>query len=304
MFYRIVELLKLSSNPATIIYPYPFLALLAFSLSEVFDIISLFKAIFLSFLFCAGINLWNHVNDIKEDIFAGKKTILTENPEIRNLVAVISALLYAIAFFLSILWTVDKRGIVAFVGAAFATWIYSDRMIIGRKVRRWKNHYVTELLAYIIFAPSITLLLWTLFAPLSPKSFALSIIITFLMLSGTFLKDIKDISGDKLAGLKTLGVVFSPESLLKTSFVLLGFYYLSISVFSLFGMLPLACVFSVLASFGLAYTLRHFLNNGWTITLKSIKPIKVMVYSNLTSLSILIIAGFTQIPELLKFRFG
>jgi 1,4-dihydroxy-2-naphthoate octaprenyltransferase len=278
--------------------------LLAFSLSGTFDVISLSKAISLSFIFYAGINLWNHVNDVKEDILAGKKTILTENPEIRNLVAIISALLYIIAFLLSIHWIVDKRGIVAFFGAAFATWVYSDRMLIGRKIRRWKDYYLTELLAYIIFAPSISLWLWTIFVPLSSKSFALSTIITFFILFGAFLKDIKDITGDKLAGLKTLGVVFSPETLLKISLFLLGFYYLSISAFSLLGLLPLLCVASVLASIGFIYTLGHFFGNGWAITPKSIKPLKVVVYSNLISLVVLIITGFTQTPGLLKFQLG
>jgi len=304
MLVKLIKLIKLSSTPVSIIYPYPFLALLAFSLSGSFDIILLIKAILLSFLFCAGINLWNHVNDIEEDKIAGKRNILIENPEMRRIVLTIAPLLYLISFLLSSLWVVDKKGVIAFVAVAFVTWIYSDKIILGRKIRRWKENYITEVLTYIVAIPSFTLLLWTLFAPVSLKSFAFSMVIMFFMLSGTFLKDIKDITGDKLAGLKTLGVVFSPETLLKISLLLLSFYYTSISIFSLFGVFPLFCIFSTLSSVGLIYTLGYFFNNRWTITLESIKPIKIMIYSNLLSLTILIVAGFIRTPEALKFQLG
>ncbi|WP_198002009.1 UbiA family prenyltransferase [Archaeoglobus veneficus] len=294
--------MKLSATPATIIYPYPFLAFLVFSLSGTLSLISLIKAIIISFLFYAGINLWNHVNDVKEDVLAGKKNILTENENVRMGAAALSAFLYVISFILSAYWIIDKKGIIAFTGAAIATWIYSDRMVLGKMIRRWKDYYVTEVLAYIISAPSITLLLWTLFAPISPKAFALSVIMTLFLLPGAFLKDIKDISSDRLAGLKTLGVVFSPQTLLKVSLLLLSFYYLSILVFSITGVFPSFCAFSLLSFLGLIYTIKYFLNNKWAISPKSVKPIKIMVYSNLISLLILIVAGITQTLPLPRFH--
>lgn len=303
MFRILVDLIKLSGTPPSIIYPYPIFAMLVFSFSGVFDIIYLFRAISISFLFCAGINLWNHVNDIDEDILTGKRNVLVENPKVRSITPVIALLLYLSSFLLTILWTVDKRGIAAFIVVAIVTWIYSDKMTIGKKIRRWKEHYITEVTTYLISIPAFTLLLWTLFAPLSLRCFALAIIMTFFMLSGTFLKDIKDITGDKLAGLKTLGVVFPPESLLKISFILLGFYYLFVSIFSLSGLFPVFCIASNISSLGLVYTISHFLNNNWNITLESVKPVKVMVFSNLTSLIILILLNvFIQTPELSQFH--
>lgn len=291
----LLSLSKLSTTPRTIIYPYPLLALMAFSLSGVFNVILLIKATLISFIFYAGINLWNHVNDIKEDTLAGKKTIIIENSERRKTAVAAPIILYCTSFLLTFFWIGTKFGILAFLGAAFSTWIYSDRLAIGRKFRRWKDHYATEILAYIIFAPSFTLLIWMVFAPVSITGIAFSIFITFFLLAGTFLKDIKDISCDRIAGLNTLGVVFPTETLLKSSFLLFTFYYLSILLFSLFGWLPLLCIFSVVASIGLIYTVRHFLLNDWRITAKEVKPLMLMTRSNILSITILIIMGFTQI---------
>lgn len=243
MLKLFVNLIKLSAKPATIIYPYPIAALLAFSLSGTLNVIYLIKAIAFSFIFYAGVNLWNHVNDVEEDIKGGKKTIITENPKIRKLTALISAVLYVTSFVLAFIWIVDWRGIAAFVPAALATWIYSDKIFFGKKIRRWKDHYITEILAFIIFFPAFFSMLWTIFAPLSLRGLAFSMTMTLFMFSGAFLKDLKDITGDRLAGLKTLGVVFSPETLLKASSTMLIFYYFSIVIFSYLELLPFASFF-------------------------------------------------------------
>ena len=287
-----MSLIKLSAKPSTIIYPYPIAALLAFSLSGTYDIVLLLKAIAFSFIFYAGVNLWNHVNDVDEDIKGGKKTVITENLRLRNKFAIIPASLYVISFFLAILWSVDGRGIVAFAAAAFVTWVYSDRIFIGKKIRRWKDHYITETLAFVIFFPAFFSMLWTIFAPLSLRSAAFLITLTFFMLSVVSPKDIKDITGDSLAGLKTLGVVFSPESLLKTSFLMLAFYYTSILVFSILRIFPLFSVLSTLFFIGVIYNIKHFLNRNWEITSKSVKAFALMYYSNLGSLISLIFLGF------------
>jgi len=285
-------LISLSITPQSIVHPIPILAIVVFSLSGQFDLILLFKAVVLSFLFQSGVNLWNHVNDVKEDTFSGRKNMLTEREETRKIILILSLALYVTSFLLFTLWIVDNRGIIAFAAATSATWIYSDRMILGRKIRRWKDHYVTEVLAYIIAVPSFTSGLWSLFAPLSARTLVLSIIITLFMLSGVFLKDIKDITGDRLAGLKTLGVVFSPETLLKIALTLLGFYYLFVIIISFFGLLPRLSLVSALLSAGLIYALKHFMNNDWSITRESVKPVKVMVYSGIASLLIIAITAF------------
>jgi len=287
-----IELVKLSMRPATIIYPYPILPLLIFSHSGTYNILSLFKAIIFSFIFYSGVNLWNHVNDIEEDVLGGKRNIIIENVRVRKLVSIISPIQYLTSFSLTILWCTDWRGIVAFAVAAFATWIYSDRIVLGRIVRRWKDYYLTEVLAFVIFFPLFTLALWTFFTPLSAKSVALSTAVSFFLLSGTFLKDIKDITGDKLAGLKTLGVVFSPETLLKASLTMLFLYYISILIFTLFKIFPSLTLASVVFSAGAIHTTVHFINNDWQITIREAKVLESMFYFNISSFMVFIISGF------------
>lgn len=292
-FIYIFEIVKLSATPPSIIYPYPLLQLLAFSLSGTHNFWLYIKSIIASFIFLAGINLWNHVNDIEEDHLSRKKHILVEKQEVRRYVLTVSPLLYLTSFLLFAAWMVDKRGIIAFAMASFVTWIYSDRILLGKKIRRWKDFYLTEILTYVIAIPSFTTAIWTLFAPISPKCIAFSIVILFFMLSGMFLKDLKDITGDKLAGLKTLGVVFSPGQLIKSSILLVMLYYLSITVFSLSGVFSFQCIASVIPLTGLLYTINHFVSSDWEISLNSLIPIKVMIYTNLTSLMILTLISFT-----------
>lgn len=286
-------LLRLSARPATIIYPYPIAALIAFSFSDAFNVTYLIRAIIFSFIFYAGVNLWNHVNDVKEDIAGGKKTVITENPDLKEIFIIIPILLYIISFVLTIIWSFDTRGIIAFLAASFATWIYSDRIFLGKKFGRWKDHYLTETLAFIIFFPSFFSTLWTIFKPLSMEGVAFSLILSLFLLSGAFLKDIRDIAGDRLAGLKTLGVMFSSEFLLKLSFSMLLCYYILILIFSLWlKLLPFFSSLSILFLLGFGYTLLHFLREDWEINSKSIRPLHVMYYSNLGSLLMLIFSGF------------
>lgn len=296
------ELLHLSATPPSILYPYPVLALLVFSFSGATDILLLFKTIIISFIFSAGINLWNHVNDIEEDIQAGRKTILAKNKRIRKTTVFLSTILYLTTFVLTYLWLKDKLGLLAFVLVAFVTWIYSDKICLGKIIPRWKNHYLTEVLTYIIAIPFFTLLLWSLITKISIESIALSVTLTFFMLSVTFLKDIKDSSGDRMANLKTLGVVFSPSTLLKASIILIGFYYASVFLFSVYDLLCRLCVVTILASVGLIYSLNYFVKNGWYIDLSAVKPIKLFIYSNIVSLIILLVTSFIQIQGVLKFQ--
>lgn len=292
MFQFVLSLIRLSAKPATIIYPYPIVALLAFSFSGFHNVVYLLEAIIFSFLFYSGVNLWNHLNDIKEDLKGGKRTILTENPELQYKLSIIPIFLYMISFALVFFWTVDVRGIAFFAIAASVTWLYSDRIYFGKKISRWKDYYLTELLAFIIFFPSFFIMLWTIFSPISPIGLGFSITLSFFMLSGALLKDIRDITGDRLAGLKTLGVVFSTKSLLKWSFFMLILYYSSILILSLIlDLFPRLSAISVVFFFGFAYTISHFYFEEWNITRKSIKPLEVLYYSNLGSLITLILSG-------------
>jgi len=292
MLSKLASIIRLSAKPATIIYPYPILPLLIFSHSQTFDFLSLFRSIFLSFVFYSGVNLWNHVNDVKEDVLGGKKTIITQDARIRELLSITLPFQYIISLYLVILWSKDLIGIVCFTVAAFVTWVYSDRIFIGKIMRRWKDHYITEILSFIVFFPSFTLTLWSFFAPISVRGVFLSLTITFFLLSGTFLKDIKDISGDTLAGLKTLGVVFSPNTLLKTSFTMLFLYYASLSVFSLTGIFPISTTLPTIFSVGAIYSAWSFAKNKWEISENSIYVFKILFYSNIGSLLCFVLSGF------------
>lgn len=292
ILFKFLEVIKLSAKPATIIYPYPILPLLIFSHSGIFELLSLLKAIVFSFVFCSGVNLWNHVNDIKEDSLGGKRNIITESQKIRKIVAVISLLHYVTSFCLAIFWSVDLRGVVVFTAAILATWMYSDRILFGRYIGRLKDFYLTEVLAFVVSFPSFILMVWTLFTQLSIKSIAFSVTISLFMLSGTFLKDIRDVTGDKLAGLKTLGVVFGPESLLKTSFLILFLYYVSLIIFTTFGIFPKSTFAAVMFLVGVVYATIRFKSNGWQVTIEEVKTLEVLFYSNIGSLVAIIIAGF------------
>ncbi|MFP3908915.1 MAG: UbiA family prenyltransferase [Halobacteriota archaeon] len=291
IFEVLYNLIKLSAKPASIIYPYPIAALLAFSVSSDLNVLSLIKAVVFSSTFYAGVNLWNHVNDLEEDIKGGKKTVITENSEYQSNFAYLPAGLYSASILLAFFWSVEIIGFVAFFAAASVTWIYSDRILFGKKIRRWKDHYLTETLSFVVFFPCFFIMLWTIYTSISLKGIGFSLMLTFFMLSGSVLKDIRDITGDKLAGLKTLGVVFLPENLLKTSFLLISIYYFSILLLAIQNILPSQTILSTIFFAGIVYNIKHFVANNWNITLESRKPLTIMYYSNLGSLLALIILG-------------
>jgi len=288
---KLLAVLRLSAKPATIFYPYPVLALIVFSLSGTNDFLSLIRAIVFSFIFYSGVNLWNHVNDVKEDIMGGKKTVITENPRIRRILSVTVPVQYLVSLWLVVIWVRDLIGVVAFILAFFVTWVYSDRILIGKIIKRWKDNYLTELLSFVTFFPSFTLVLWTFFRPVSYTGIALAVTMTFFLLSGTFLKDIRDITGDSKAGLRTLGVVFSTETLVKASFLMLILFYLSISLFTVLGFFPPVALSSLLFSMGVLYTIKKFVDNHWKISTELIGIFRVLFYSNIGSLLTFFAAG-------------
>lgn len=286
------KILLLSATPPTIIYPYPILPLLVFSFSRTLFFNKFLICVFFSSLFYGSVNLWNHVNDVEEDIAAGKSNIIIENERVRNILKFILPMCYFISFLIVFFFAIDKIAILLFSIVAFVTWIYSDKIFIGKYLKRWKDSYITELLTYLISIPLFTLTLWAYFSEINYSAIFLMISITLLMVSGLFLKDIKDISGDRKAGLKTLGVVFDVSGLLKISITLLFLYYASILIFSILKIYPFLSFFSSLCAIGLIYTTKHFIKNKWHVTLESIKPIRVMISTNLLSLLILILSGF------------
>ncbi len=289
-FKNFVQIFKLSMTPPSIIYPIPLFAVVLYSLSNCRNVSLLFVAIAFTFISQAGMNLWNHVNDVEEDIIAGKVNVLTKNPELKPFVAVLSFLLYSTAFLILISFSKDKRALIACILVFVATWLYSDRLLIGRFFKRLKDHYLTEVVTYAVSAPAFTLATWSIYGELCPKAFAVAIIMSFFALSGTFLKDLKDASGDEKAGLKTLAVAFSPLSLLLTSVLMLWLYYTSIILFTLLGLIPLNSALAVLPSILLAYSTYVFLSER-EVSFKVLKPIKLMIFSSVSSLAFLAIAN-------------
>jgi len=73
---------------------------------------------------------------------------------------------------------------------------------------RLKEHYIGELIAYSIAMPIYALSIWLVYSDLNPMGLIIIIGVFLFSISGLLLKDLKDISGDREAGLRTFGVVF------------------------------------------------------------------------------------------------
>jgi len=286
----LIKIFKLSANPPSFNYPIPLLAFLVFSLSTK-DLNCLIVAIAFTSVSQAGINLWNHANDIDEDILAGKNNILTQNPNLQKKVAFLSFMLYVLSFVILFNFSKNVRiSFLTFFVVSFVTWIYSDKLFIGKFIFRWKDYYLTEILTYIVAIPLYTLTVWTLFSDITIKAIAVAVCVTFFVLSGMFLKDIKDITGDEKAGLKTLATVFLPSTLLKISVLLMWIYYIMVAFLSCI-ILPRKSILALIPSTVLIYSTCSFLKEDWIISEKLIKPIKLMIVSSLLSLTVLATAN-------------
>lgn len=280
-----VEILKFSIKPLTIIYPIPLLQLVVLSHSN-HDLRSLLLALAFSFTFYPAVNIWNHVNDVREDILGGKYNVFAEGRDVMLLGVLLTIVLYSTSLLIVIKYG-TTLSLILFTICFLITWFYSDRFFIKKRL---KDYYTTELLSFLIFYPSFTLLLWTFFDELSIRAFALSLTILFFVLFGVFLKDVRDISGDSLAGLKTLGVVFSPKTLLKLAYTSIILYYVSILTFTSLGIFS-SLNFIMILPFALTikYAL-SFAKNDWIIS-KNVIYFKKTLILNMTSLVIFTIIG-------------
>lgn len=233
MWRKTVELLKLCNTPVSIISPFPLFAISLFLISRkepgIFDLHVLFAGILISLLSNFGSNLWNHCNDLKEDIAQGKQNILTRDASMQKTALIISVMLYIISMVLVYIISIElKRSIyIYFFIWAFATWWYSDNLILKKITGfRLKDSYSGEFVTYSIAWPMYTLSIWTIYSDLNIMGLSLSIAFFFLSLAGLLLKDLKDISGDRKAGLRTFGVIFLPSQLIKYSCYLMVVYYI------------------------------------------------------------------------------
>ncbi len=297
----ILEIIKLTTKPPNIIHPVPLLVFLIYSQSEQ-EINSLISATLFSLLFYSAVNLWNHINDIEEDRLAGKNNIFIINSGVRKSAVVLVITMFILSFVSMLTNTKDRTGIMLFLAVFIVTWIYSDKMFFGRFIRRWKEHYITEVLTFIIAVPTYTLLIWTFFDELSFKAIALATSMTFLILSGTFLKDLRDITGDELAGLKTLGVVFKPKTLLKFSTLMVWIYYITILLFIYINVYNQLTIFVLAPWVCLIYSTAKFIKSQWRISPDLVEHIRLMVYSSILSVILFVISGLLS-QSLQTFQF-
>jgi 4-hydroxybenzoate polyprenyltransferase len=233
-------------------------------------------------------NLWNHTNDLKEDIAQGKKTVLTLNLVSKRTSVVLSMMLYGISAVIIYCMSIKlKRPVVPFFLVWLViTWWYSDDIFLKKIFRfRLKTHYIGEIITYGIAYPFYAMSIWLIYSDLNSQGIALSLAFSFLGISGVLLKDLKDISGDRKAGLRTLGVIFSPSKLLNISCIFLILYYLvildsiALKVYNI-DMLLIIIPFI----WFLKNTFYYFHKKSWKLEACDFKSIKTMMISTYISL--------------------
>ena len=279
---KAIELFKLCNTPASIFSPFPFFAISLFLISHKelsnYDLPVMFAGIIVSLLLTFPSNLWNHCNDLQEDIAQGKKTILTQDISIQKKALFIAVLLYVCAMLFAYYLSNElKRPIFLYsLIWTLATWWYSDNLILKKVIGfRLKDNYMGELIAYSIAMPMYTLSVWLVYSELNSMGIVITIAVFFFSISGLLLKDLKDISGDKRAGLKTFGVVFRPSQLIQYSCYLMVVYYLVILnpfTFKSFGLGILIIMIPFI--YFLKGTFLHMYRKNWNLDIGDLKALK------------------------------
>ncbi|WP_456329349.1 UbiA family prenyltransferase [Archaeoglobus sp.] len=289
----ILKFLKIGSKPATIAYPLPLVSFLGFCLSG--DLMSFIVSYLFALFFFTAINLWNHTNDAEDDLRAGRaeaEFLIHKRTEATAFV--ISC--YVISSLLVVWGSKDKEiALLAFLISALLTWTYSDKIFVGRFLRRLKEDYRTEILTYLITTTSFFLLFWTFFSKVSMIGISFALVLAAIYLSGFFLKDIKDISADVEAGYQTLAVVFPPGTLLKFSVFSFAVAIILAAISPLLTF-PSNLVFLSIILIPLLYCIIIFHRHKWKIN-KNILP-ELKIYTKLHILSILSIAGLSCFKSL------
>lgn len=284
---KIVELLKLCNTPATIISPFPLFALSLFLISHKViyfnDFPVLFAGITVSMISNFGSNLWNHCNDLKEDTAQGKKTILTQDALMEKKAIYIAILLYIFSilftYYLSVM--LKKPIYLYFLPWAFVTWWYSDNYILKKVIGlRLKEHYLGELITYGIAWPMYTLSIWLIYSDLNVPGILITVAFLFFGISGLLLKDLKDISGDRKAGLKTFGVFFYPSQLIQySSYFMLMYYVIMLNPFTLYNFNTGILVLMLPFIYFLKNTFIHMHRKNWILEAADVKALKGFGYS-------------------------
>jgi len=288
--------------PFSIFSPIPFFCITLFLIStdladfSVNHLFILCLGIFASLVSSGASNFWNHTNDIEEDICNNKETILTTNAITKNEAIIISGILYLASIILiSYLSFILNRPIYIFyLSWAFITWWYSDNIFLKKITGvRLKTHYFGELLTYSIAYPAYTMSIWLIFSDSISKGIVLSMAFFCFGIAAVLLKDLKDISGDRKAGLKTLGVIISPSKLIKMSCMFLILYFFIIIIAT---NCHVFCFNSFLIIIPFSYliikTYIPFKRKKWTLEVGDHKNIKAMIISTYSSLLILGVVNF------------
>ncbi len=295
-------LINLCITPSSIFSPIPFFAISLFTLAyNQLDLIisSLHLLIIgtaLSLLSSFASNLWNHTNDLREDVAQGKETVLTQNIVSHRTAIFLSVFLYGISIMITLYASIafEKPIYIFFMLWVVVTWWYSDNIFLKRLFGfRLKTHYVGEIITYGIAYPSYTLSIWLIYSNLNISGFALALAFSFFGVSGVLLKDLKDISGDRKAGLRTFGVMFTPSKLLYFSCIFLFLYYfvfldfIALKVFAS-GMLLILIPFI----WYIRDTFFYFNKKNWKLGVGDFRSIHVMITSTYLSIVILGIGAF------------
>lgn len=287
MLKKIVELLRLCNTPASIISPFPFFAIAIFLISQDnynnYGIYSLFIGIVVTLLSNFASNLWNHCNDLKEDIAQGKKTILTQDPSMKKIAILTAILLYLISIIIVYQISLEvKRPIyIYFLIWAIATWCYSDNLIFKKLTGfRLKEHYIGELVTYGIAWPMYTLSIWLIYSDITIICEIVLAAFFFFSISLLLLKDLKDISGDRKAGLMTFGVVFSPSKLIRYScYLMIMYYFILLNPITVNLLNNRILIMIIPFTYFLKNTFFHMFNKNWTLDMGDLNAIKSVGYS-------------------------
>lgn len=303
MWKKSKAILKLCYTPYSIFSPFPFFALIIFLIAQKSVTISALYSSSLIFGIAASMlssfasNIWNHTNDLIDDSAQGKINALTQNIISQKSGIVLSLILYvlSILFFIysSILY--GRPAYLFFLIWAFITWWYSDRLFLNKIFGfRLKTHYVGEFLTYSVAYPMYTLSIWLLYSDINSAAIALALAFLSFGISVVLLKDLKDISGDRKANLRTLGVVFPPSNLFYYSCIFLLLYYIIILISIAMDIFSGSILLIIIPFFYfIKSTFLHFKKKDWKIGLKDKAQIQTMIIS--TYISILLLGTGTII---------
>jgi 4-hydroxybenzoate polyprenyltransferase len=299
---KILLIIEQSFIPFSIFAPIPFFCFTLFFISTKFTEISigkiyiLFIGILIS-LFSSGAScFWNHTNDLEEDAKNNKKTLISENIISHNEAIIISLFLYLISIILVIYASIflNRPIYIYFTLWVIITWWYSDNIFLKKITGiRLKTHYLGELLTYGVAYPAYTMSIWLIFSDSFITGMVLSLIFLCFGIAAVLLKDLKDIKGDREAGLKTFGVIFPPSKLIKISCNFLIIYFLLIIIATNFKIFD-SNSFLIMVPFLylLKNTFVHFRSKNWIIEFTDFNNIKAMMVSVYSSIFILGFVNF------------